>query len=68
MQQVNHYFVPENSRWPFIASVSAFVVFFGLANAMHNVTFTILYVGILLTLGVMFLWFRDVVIESRLGV
>ncbi|MDQ3618133.1 MAG: cytochrome c oxidase subunit 3 [Pseudomonadota bacterium] len=63
------YFVPHSSRWPFLGSITLFVTMIGLASWLNEVSWGMwtFYVGILLTLAVLFAWFGDVIRESLAG-
>lgn len=54
----------EPSPWPLIASIGAFILTFGLVNWFHYLNRSILKIGILVIIVVIFLWWRDVVRES----
>ena len=66
---VNAYFVPAKSRWPFFGSIAMAVMVFGVAfwlNGMAAGKIAFL-TGIAMMILVLFLWFSDVVRESRAG-
>ena len=65
----NVYYVPHNSRWPFIGSIVMFTMMFGVANWFNGSdwgfnVFMVGMLGLLLTLG---FWFGDVISESMHG-
>jgi cytochrome c oxidase subunit 3 len=72
----SNYYVPEQSPWPFITAVALFLVAFGAANFIQQNSGSslvtnegssgsyILPLGILLTICMMFVWFRDTIKES----
>ena len=67
------YYVPEQSRWPILASIALFFMAFGAANLMNSLGqesgsgLYFLLSGTALMLMIMFGWFRHVVIESMKG-
>jgi cytochrome c oxidase subunit III len=54
----------DPSPWPLIASLSAFTTVLGIVFAAHFHSYFLLVVGLLGVLGVMFVWWRDVLKES----
>ncbi|MEM6615291.1 MAG: cytochrome c oxidase subunit 3 [Pseudomonadota bacterium] len=61
----NHdYHLVPPSPWPFIASVSAFILAIGMVMWMHGGTPIPFAIGLLGVLYVMFGWWRDVIKES----
>ncbi len=64
----NHdYHVLPPSIWPFVASVSAFVMLFGAVLWMHGSGPWLFLIGFAGVLYVMFEWWKDVVVESHAG-
>ncbi|MCH8467165.1 MAG: cytochrome c oxidase subunit 3 [Roseinatronobacter sp.] len=64
----NHdYHVLPPSIWPFVASVSAFVMLFGAVLWMHGSGPWLFLAGLAGVLYVMFEWSKDVVVESHSG-
>jgi cytochrome c oxidase subunit 3 len=64
----NHdYHVLPPSIWPFVASVSAFVMLFGAVLWMHGSGPWLFLAGLAGVLYVMFEWWKDVVVESHSG-
>jgi len=63
-QQTTHeqYYVPDQSKWPIIATVALLITFYGLGSWPM-----IFFVGALLIAYMMFGWFGAVVKESRAG-
>lgn len=71
-----HYYVPHSSPWPIVGSFILFITVVGAANFIqsHDVTHIVttnsgrlgflLPVGLLGIIGLMFVWFRDVIRES----
>ncbi|MCH8497725.1 MAG: cytochrome c oxidase subunit 3 [Marinobacter sp.] len=69
------YYVPEQSKWPIVATVGMFIMMYGIASLMVNssagestrgawITFT---VGSLIMVYMLFGWFGNVIKESRAG-
>jgi cytochrome c oxidase subunit 3 len=64
----NHdYHLVEPSPWPFVGSMSALILAIGAIVWMHGGTGIVALVGLALVLYTMFMWWRDVIIESRKG-
>ena len=63
------YYVPEPSRWPITASIAIFTMFVGGATTLNGMSFgpTILGVGFLIFVYMMFGWFGTVIRESEGG-
>ncbi len=63
------YYVPHGSKWPIIGSVALFIMMFGAANWMNEVSIgkPLFYVGLVVILAMLFGWFRDVIGESVRG-
>lgn len=62
----NVYYVPHQSRWPFVGSIVMFTMMVGVANWFNGSdwgfnVFMVGLLGMLLTLG---FWFGDVISES----
>jgi cytochrome c oxidase subunit 3 len=76
-QQTTHeqYYVPDQSKWPIIATVALLVTFYGLGSWFNDLKAgrdessgpMIFFVGALLIAYMMFGWFGAVVKESRAG-
>jgi cytochrome c oxidase subunit 3 len=54
----------DPSPWPLLGSLSAFLTVLGIVAAAHSGGFLLLILGLLSVLGVMFVWWRDVLKES----
>ena len=69
MSKQRHYYVPESSQWPIVASLGLFVFLSGVANWIHGhfagLIVTVLGTSILIYMMVG--WFGDVIMESRAG-
>jgi cytochrome c oxidase subunit 3 len=59
------YHLVDPSPWPIVGAFAGGLLAFGAIEAMHNKTFWLLSAGLLAVLATMFLWWRDVVRESR---
>ncbi|PAV26913.1 cytochrome c oxidase subunit 3 [Tamilnaduibacter salinus] len=76
MSAEQSYYVPEQSKWPIIATVGMGVMMYGLASVMVTNTqegqagfgdWLVFLVGVALTIYMLFGWFGSVVRESRSG-
>lgn len=65
----DHYYVPAQSHWPILGSLSLGVLMLGIANWIHGHTFGhyLFFIGALGVAWVMFGWFGDVIKESHQG-
>jgi cytochrome c oxidase subunit 3 len=65
----NVYFVPHHSRWPFLGSIALFTLMIGVANWMNGNAWgeSVFFLGLAMTLGVLGMWFGDVISESLQG-
>ena len=63
------YYVPHSSRWPFLGSIALFVTMIGFASWLNEVSWGMwtFFVGLALTVAVLFGWFGDVIRESLAG-
>lgn len=73
----DHYYVPEQSPWPFISAISLFVLATGAATFVQQHSATgiapnhgtagqyLLPLGVSAIICMMFMWFRDTIRESR---
>jgi cytochrome c oxidase subunit 3 len=59
------YHLVDPSIWPLVGAASAGMTVFGVVQAAHFGTYLYLYLGLAGVLGTMFLWWRDVLAESR---
>jgi cytochrome c oxidase subunit 3 len=59
------YHLVDPSPWPIVGAFSAGLLVFGMIELMHFKTFIFLYLGVACVVATMFLWWRDVVRESR---
>ena len=63
------YYVPHHSRWPFLGSIALFTLMVGLANWMNSHPWgqNVFFIGLAMVLGVLGMWFGDVISESLEG-
>jgi cytochrome c oxidase subunit 3 len=63
------YFVPHHSKWPFVGSISLFVLMIGLINWFNgsDTSFWIFMAGVAMMIYTLFGWFGDVIRESETG-
>ena len=62
------YYVPHETKWPFLATIALMIMFTGLANYMNDEsTLTLTFTGLGLLLLVIYGWFSYVVRESEGG-
>ena len=59
------YHLVDPSPWPLLASLGAGLTVFGIIMSAHYGTYTWLTIGLLLVCAVAFMWWRDVLKESR---
>jgi len=55
----------DPSPWPIIGAVGGFCTVFGIILAAHFGSYALLVIGVLIVLFTMFVWWRDVIHESR---
>ncbi len=65
----NAYYVPSQSRWPFVGSIAMFVTMIGVASWLNDAgwgrwTF---FAGVAMLIATLFMWFGDVIRESNAG-
>ncbi|RZZ81571.1 cytochrome c oxidase subunit 3 [Pseudoxanthomonas winnipegensis] len=68
-QDADVYFVPAQSKWPFVGSIAMFVLMIGVASWLNDAAWgkwTFL-VGVMLLAATLFMWFGDVIRESVAG-
>ena len=64
----NHdYHLVDPSPWPFIASISVFILAIGAVLYFHDYSHWVMTIGFIGVLYVMYAWWRDVVREARSG-
>ncbi|MCX7561171.1 cytochrome c oxidase subunit 3 [Sulfitobacter sp. F26204] len=64
----NHdYHILAPSSWPLLGALAGFAMLFGAVLWMHDVTPFLFLGGFVAVLYVMFGWWRDVVLESKIG-
>src|SRR3954451_1666023 len=59
------YHLVDPSPWPLAGAVGGGLTLFGIVEWAHGISRIPFFVGLLLTLSVMFLWWRDVLRESK---
>ena len=59
------YHLVDPSIWPLVGAFAGALTLFGIIQAAHFGTYIYLYLGLIGVLGTMFMWWRDVLIESR---
>ncbi len=64
-----HYYVPESSQWPIIATIAIFTMFLGGALTLNQISqgHEVLGAGFLLFVYMLFGWFGTVIAESENG-
>ena len=62
----NVYFVPSQSRWPFVGSISMLVLMVGVASWLNDASWGrwTFFIGMAMLVFTLFLWFGDVIRES----
>ena len=65
----NIYFVPHQSKWPFVGSIAMFVTMVGVASWLNDATWGmwVFYAGLVMLSATLFMWFGDVIRESVSG-
>ncbi len=59
------YHLVNPSAWPLVGALGAGLTVLGIIFAAHYGSYVTLYVGLAVVIGTMFLWWRDVLRESR---
>ena len=59
------YHLVNPSPWPIVGALGGFCTVFGIIMAAHFGNYWVLTLGAVLVLSTMFLWWRDVIKESR---
>ncbi len=59
------YHLVDPSIWPLVGALSGGLTLFGVIQAAHFGTYIYLWIGLLCVLLTMFMWWRDVLVESR---
>jgi len=68
LEKTHPYHIVNPSKWPFFASVSAFIMAVGGIVYMHEGTILGFVAGLLMVLYTSYVWWRDVVSEAEGGV
>ena len=65
----NIYFVPHQSKWPFVGSIAMFITMFGVASWLNDLSWGMwtFYAGVVGLCATLFMWFGDVIRESVSG-
>jgi len=65
----NVYFVPAQSKWPFVGSIAMMVTMVGVASWLNDASWGrwTFYIGVAMLVLTLFWWFSDVVRESQAG-
>ena len=73
-KEYENYYVPSQSHWPIVGAIALFMIAFGAANYVTDLSNKesgyggyLLFAGIALVLYMLFGWFRDVIKESMAG-
>ncbi|SEM13252.1 cytochrome c oxidase subunit 3 [Pseudoxanthomonas sp. GM95] len=63
------YFVPHQSKWPFVGSIAMFVLMIGVASWLNDAAWGrwMFFIGIAMLAATLFMWFGDVIRESVAG-
>ena len=62
------YYVPHETKWPFLATLALIIMFTGLANYLNDESnLTLTFTGLALLLLIVYGWFSYVVNESEAG-
>ncbi|OJW23154.1 MAG: cytochrome c oxidase subunit 3 [Rhodospirillales bacterium 69-11] len=59
------YHLVDPSPWPLTGSIGGFLTVLGIIFAAHYGSYIMLAIGLVVVLGTMFMWWRDVLRESR---
>jgi cytochrome c oxidase subunit 3 len=65
----NVYFVPQQSKWPFVGSIAMLLLMVGVASWLNDAAWGkwTFFIGIALLATTLFMWFGDVIRESVAG-
>ncbi len=65
----NVYFVPSQSKWPFVGSIAMLVLMVGVASWLNDASWGkwTFFIGLAMLVFTLFLWFGDVIRESVAG-
>ncbi len=65
----NVYFVPSQSKWPFVGSIAMLVLMVGVASWLNDASWGkwTFFIGLAMLVFTLFLWFGDVIRESEAG-
>jgi cytochrome c oxidase subunit 3 len=70
MSESNNYYIPHETKWPFLTTLSLVTMFIGAANYMNGYSsgITIMLIGLFLIFFMAFGWFSTVIAESEKGI
>ena len=70
MSESNNYYIPHETKWPFLTTLSLVIMFIGAANYMNGYSsgITIMLIGLFLIFFMAFGWFSTVIAESEKGI
>ena len=58
------YHLVDPSPWPLVGALGGGLTLFGIVEWAHGISMVPFFLGVIMVLGVMFLWWRDVLRES----
>ena len=66
--QAHPFHLVSPSPWPFYTSLCLLILTFNAALSMHNFnnSYITFYIGLILVIISMFLWFRDIISEGKI--
>ena len=65
----NIYFIPHQSKWPFVGSIAMFTTMLGVASWLNDTAWGkwVFFAGLFMLCATLFMWFGDVIRESISG-
>ncbi len=66
-QQNHPYHLVDPSPWPLIGAISGGTFAVGMLFVMHNDSYWLMVVGLLMILATMYFWWRDIIREGQVG-
>ena len=69
MSDSSGYYVPHETKWPFLSTIALIILFIGLANYLNGYSsgMTVMLTGLALLLIMTYGWFSNVISESEAG-
>ena len=66
----NSYYVPHETKWPFLSTISLIILFIGLGNYLNGSSqgMVVMLTGLALLLVMVYGWFSNVIAESEAGI